>query len=127
MIGDKDYWPAYVKKAFWCSKFNYKDRLIICTFAWGNGLPIDVLIEFFWYVNNGYFTKSVENKIRGIFETFEKSDRVYRARRTYFDTTVGYVLDFNGDRPGGFAHKGVDSVRKNIPLKPSYIKGCNYD
>ena len=45
IIGNAKLWPLHIRKLFWLKYPRHFDRLLICTFAWDNGLNPEVLVD----------------------------------------------------------------------------------
>lgn len=94
-LGDARVWPHHYRKAFW-SRHGYRDRLLVSTFAYNNGLSIDLLVEFVAWLFAEQFERrdKLIQKYRRLYQDFESSPQmkaryyawdVVEARVTYLD------------------------------------------
>ena len=51
LVGDHKLWPKKVKRKIWKRSIGHFDRMIICSFAFVNGLLLDALLKFVKAVN----------------------------------------------------------------------------
>lgn len=98
IIGDKKLWPKYVLLKFWCSRINYRDRVVIASFAYANGCDYRSLNECLSNINRNY-TGVKGNKIKELFHYWAHPIHGFarRAKRTAYNIINKQVEDLNGE------------------------------
>ena len=99
VIGPRSEWPSYLPILLWKAPVSYSWRLKIVSFFYGNGLNIEVLIDFLKQFRRRSLTPEKESKIRGLVKYWEDKDNGYERRNKvyYYDLTVRKRLNLNGN------------------------------
>lgn len=98
VIGDKVLWPSYVLDGFWKCPLNYHWRLVICAFSYGNGLSVDLLLNFLKKYRAREINGFRERKIRDLYRYWDHETLGHerRSRRSHYNIAWREVLDLNG-------------------------------
>ncbi len=84
--------PQFIIDSFF-GKCNYKNRLLVSTFCYLNGIAIDQLFELVQWTDT---SKQDKEKIRHHFYTYFKLER-YQQQYYSFNVHHGSVMYLNGD------------------------------
>lgn len=99
-IGPADSWPAIVRKKFWCSDLRYRDRAFFASLIYGNGLPVEEVINCLRFTNSAASVKKL-NQIRAVHSWLGDESEAGALRRHhyyYYDFFSRSVLTLNGER-----------------------------
>jgi hypothetical protein len=53
VIGRALLWSVYIRRLFWTPGFNHFELILVCTFVYGNGLNLEVFLEWARLLNFG--------------------------------------------------------------------------
>lgn len=98
LIGPKENWPSFIPNYMWCGPLDYKDRVVIASFFYQNGVSAEFLIEVLEFVNKQRLTVKRAAKILELYKYWSDPIEGFARRTRYFafDLVVRKVLDLNG-------------------------------
>lgn len=96
VVGRINNLPSYICRSVFRSVVNYRHRLILASFAYGNGVHSEVLIGALYDVNPS-MNHLKATQIRKLYEYWDDNFH-NRSKRTYYDVTAKKVLDLNGNQ-----------------------------
>lgn len=99
-FGPAEDWPSLIRRKFWCSNLEYKDRAWFAALAVGNGCNIELMCDVLRECNS-YATQIRLNKIKVVYDWLNLASYEGIRRRSnyfYYDFWSRRVLNCNGDR-----------------------------
>lgn len=102
LLGPATEWPQHYRTAFW-SKPDYKNRLLVTSFAFNNGVPVDRLEAILRVTWSRLDWQIQIRKVKELYHWFKENPEVWNRyyswdciekRVTYLDGT----LKLSGDR-----------------------------
>ena len=72
IIGNASSWPYSIRRIFWRKPLKHFDRILLCTFAYVNGLNPDILFE--WIDLLTLTNRAGVNHMRALFRLFENGN-----------------------------------------------------
>lgn len=100
VIGPADTWPAGMRRKFWVSPLDYRDRLYFAALGFGNGISPQLMCDVLAEVNPNC-TASKLRKISDLYKYWGvRGVEGQRRRSRYFtyDFILGYMVTLSGER-----------------------------
>lgn len=100
VIGPRHLWPNYIVRGLWECPINYKWRLCLTAFFYGNGCPVELFLNFLRVHRPTQFSERRAERIRGLYNYWNDPVEgfVRRNQRTYFDIVLQHVCNLNGNQ-----------------------------
>lgn len=98
LIGEADTWPQFIRKAFWETWFNHRNRMIVVNFAYKNGVSESLLHDVLSFTLKDNYTRARRANVAYRYSYF--NDPIHGAERRSsaysYDTTMKAVTYLDG-------------------------------